>query len=71
MDNYPDNVRYPGDTRDPRSPFYEEPGCPQCQQVLTDCDCCPKCGQTQEHCKIDGECDPEDQDEGGYKDGTG
>ena len=25
MDNYPDNIRYPGDTNDPASPFYNGP----------------------------------------------
>lgn len=41
MDNYPDNVRYAGDTSDSRSPFYiEPPTCDECEEELTqDIDC--------------------------------
>ena len=56
MDNYPDNIRYPGDTKDPASPFYEGGRCDQCHQDFDDCDCCLVCGQPIDDCEYDGEC---------------
>lgn len=59
MNNYPDNVRYRGDTEDPRSPFYDPAPCEKCNMDLDDCDCCTKCDQTKADCEWDGECNEE------------
>ena len=62
MNNYPDNIRYPGDTSDPRSPFYEGGRCSECHEDYDDCDCCLKCGQIKEDCGCCAECGGKEDD---------